>query len=149
GSVVGGVAPGAGRRGALRARAVGAVPSRRQAGPFPRRPHPRVVYLRPARRGRPGRTRRDLRSAPVSAAVEIEVDGRTLSISHPDKVYFSKRGETKLDLVRYYQAVAGPLLAVIGNRPLLLERYPDGASGKSWFQKRVPKSAPDWLRTVE
>ncbi|MDO3646518.1 non-homologous end-joining DNA ligase [Nocardia mangyaensis] len=85
----------------------------------------------------------------MSAAVEVEVDGRTLSISNPDKVYFSKRGETKLDLVRYYQAVAEPLLGVIGDRPLLLERYPDGASGKSWFQKRVPKSAPEWLRTVE
>lgn len=85
----------------------------------------------------------------MSAAVEVEVDGRTLAISNPDKIYFSKRGETKLDLVRYYQAVAEPLLGVIGDRPLLLERYPDGASGKSWFQKRVPKSAPDWLRTVE
>ncbi|TDP33117.1 non-homologous end-joining DNA ligase [Nocardia ignorata] len=85
----------------------------------------------------------------MSAGVEIEVDGRTLTISHPDKVYFSKRGETKLDLVRYYQAVAEPLLGVIGDRPLLLERYPDGASGKSWFQKRVPKTAPDWLQTVE
>ncbi|MFI8974569.1 non-homologous end-joining DNA ligase [Nocardia asteroides] len=85
----------------------------------------------------------------MSAAVDVEVDGRTLAISNPDKVYFSKRGETKLDLVRYYQAVAEPLLEVIGGRPLLLERYPDGASGKSWFQKRVPKTAPDWLRTVE
>lgn len=85
----------------------------------------------------------------MSSAVEIEADGRNLTITNPDKVYFSKRGETKLDLVHYYQAVAEPLLGVIGNRPLLLERYPDGASGKSWFQKRVPKSAPDWLHTVE
>lgn len=85
----------------------------------------------------------------MSDSIEIEVGGRTLTISNPDKVYFTKRGETKLDLVHYYQAVAGPLLGVIGNRPLLLERYPDGASGKSWFQKRVPKSAPDWLHTVE
>lgn len=85
----------------------------------------------------------------MSESVDLEVDGRVLSISHPGKVYFSKRGETKLDLVEYYRAVAAPLLAVIGDRPLLLERYPDGASGKSWFQKRVPKSAPDWLHTVE
>ncbi|MFC4372698.1 non-homologous end-joining DNA ligase [Nocardia halotolerans] len=85
----------------------------------------------------------------MSAGAEIEVDGHTVTISHPDKVYFSKRGETKLDLVRYYQAVAAPLLSAIGDRPVLLERYPDGASGKSWFQKRVPKTAPDWLRTVE
>ncbi|MFE7800960.1 non-homologous end-joining DNA ligase [Nocardia sp. NPDC057440] len=85
----------------------------------------------------------------MSASVDIEVDGRTVAISNPDKIYFTKRGETKLDLVRYYQAVAEPFLKVVGNRPLLLERYPDGASGKSWFQKRVPKSAPDWLHTVE
>ncbi|MGW4328016.1 non-homologous end-joining DNA ligase [Nocardia sp. NPDC004573] len=85
----------------------------------------------------------------MSESLDIETDGRTVTISNPDKVYFSKRGETKLDLVRYYQAVAEPFLNVVGGRPLLLERYPDGASGKSWFQKRVPKSAPRWLRTVE
>jgi DNA ligase D len=72
-----------------------------------------------------------------------------VAISNPNKVYFTKRGETKLDLVRYYQAVAEPFLRAVRDRPLLLERYPDGASGKSWFQKRVPKSAPDWLHTVE
>jgi DNA ligase D len=85
----------------------------------------------------------------MTESVDIETDGRTVTISHPDKVYFTKRGETKLDLVRYYQAIAEPFLRVVGGRPLLLERYPDGASGKSWFQKRVPKSAPEWLRTVE
>lgn len=85
----------------------------------------------------------------MTESVDIETDGRTVTISNPDKIYFTKRGETKLDLVRYYQAVAEPFLNVVGGRPLLLERYPDGASGKSWFQKRVPKSAPDWLHTVE
>ncbi|MFI9508523.1 non-homologous end-joining DNA ligase [Nocardia sp. NPDC052566] len=85
----------------------------------------------------------------MSESIDIDVDGRTVAISNPDKVYFTKRGETKLDLVRYYQSVAQPLLGVVQDRPLLLERYPDGASGKSWFQKRVPKSAPDWLHTVE
>ncbi|MFI6865880.1 DNA polymerase domain-containing protein [Nocardia sp. NPDC050406] len=84
----------------------------------------------------------------MSDAVEIEADGHTVTISNPDKVYFSKRGETKLDLVRYYQAVAEPLMNTIRDRPVLLERYPEGASGKSWFQKRVPKSVPDWLRTT-
>ncbi|MFD4404743.1 non-homologous end-joining DNA ligase [Nocardia sp. NPDC058499] len=85
----------------------------------------------------------------MSESVDIEVAGRVLTISNPGKVYFSRRGETKLDLVRYYQSVAEAFLRVNGGRPLLLERYPDGASGKSWFQKRVPKSAPDWLHTVE
>ncbi|GGK34809.1 non-homologous end-joining DNA ligase [Nocardia camponoti] len=85
----------------------------------------------------------------MSEKVEIEVDGHVLPISHPDKIYFTKRGDTKLDLVNYYRAVEEPLLAAIRDRPVLLERYPDGASGKSWFQKRVPSSAPDWLQTVE
>ncbi|WP_406630081.1 non-homologous end-joining DNA ligase [Amycolatopsis sp. WGS_07] len=78
----------------------------------------------------------------------LELDGVELTISSPDKVYFPERGETKLDLVRYYQAVAGPLLDRLGGRPLLLERYPDGAGGKSWFQKRTPKNAPSWLTTA-
>ncbi|MFF0490537.1 DNA polymerase domain-containing protein [Nocardia sp. NPDC004068] len=84
----------------------------------------------------------------MSKAIEIETDGKVVSISNPDKVYFPTRGETKLDLVRYYQAVAEPILRTMGARPVLLERYPDGAGGKSWFQKRVPKSVPDWLRTT-
>ena len=69
-------------------------------------------------------------------------------ISHPDKVLFAERGETKGDLARYYQAVAGPLLRAMGGRPVLLERYPDGAGGKSFFQKRVPGNAPGWLQTT-
>ena len=85
--------------------------------------------------------------APAAEHTEVEVSGRTVTISSPDKVFFAERGETKLDLVRYYQAVEQPLLRAIGGRPILLERYPDGASGKSFFQKRVPKTAPDWLET--
>ncbi|MGW3468851.1 non-homologous end-joining DNA ligase [Saccharopolyspora sp. NPDC000995] len=84
----------------------------------------------------------------MSEGVTLDVGGTEVSVSHPDKVFFSERGETKLDLVRYYQAVAGPLLGTLQGRPLLLERYPDGASGKSFFQKRVPKSAPPWLQTT-
>ncbi|GDY31583.1 non-homologous end-joining DNA ligase [Gandjariella thermophila] len=84
----------------------------------------------------------------MSEAVTIDVDGVELTISHPDKVFFRQRGETKLDLVRYYQVVAGPLLDTLRGRPLLLERYPNGAGGKSWFQKRVPKSVPPWLVTT-
>lgn len=78
----------------------------------------------------------------------VPIEGTEVSISSPDKVYFTERGETKLDLVRYYQAVEGPLMNTLRDRPLLLERYPDGASGKSWFQKRVPKSTPSWVRTT-
>ena len=78
----------------------------------------------------------------------IEAGGRSVSITHPDKVFFSQRGETKLDLVEYYRAVEEPLMATVQRRPVLLERYPEGAGGKSFFQKRVPKSAPDWLTTT-
>ena len=70
-----------------------------------------------------------------------------MRVTNPDKVFFSERGETKLDLVRYYLAVAEPLMRAMGGRPTLLERYPHGAEGPSFFQKRVPKGAPDWLRT--
>jgi DNA ligase D len=84
----------------------------------------------------------------MSDSITIDVGGTEVTISHPDKVFFAERGETKLDLVRYYLSVDQPLLARLQGRPLLLERYPDGASGKSFFQKRVPKSAPPWLRTT-
>ena len=76
------------------------------------------------------------------------IDGRDVSISHPDKLLFPDRGETKLDLIRYYQAVREPLLATMGGRPVMLQRFPSGAGGPSFFQKRVPKNAPKWLETT-
>ncbi|RRO17493.1 ATP-dependent DNA ligase [Saccharopolyspora rhizosphaerae] len=84
----------------------------------------------------------------MGETVTLDVGGTEVSVSHPDKVFFKTRGETKLDLVNYYRAVAEPLLNTLGGRPLLMERYPDGAGGKSWFQKRVPASAPEWLQTT-
>ena len=85
----------------------------------------------------------------VGDPVELVVDGRLVRVTSPNKVFFSQRGETKLDLVNYYLAVAEPFLRAVGGRPVMLERYPDGASGKSFFQKRVPKGAPEWLQTVD
>ena len=61
---------------------------------------------------------------------------------------FGERGETKLDLVRYYAAVAEPLMRAMGGRPVLMQRFPQGAGGTSFFQKRVPDNAPDWLETT-
>ncbi len=84
-----------------------------------------------------------------SEHIMIELAGHDVKISSPDKVFFTKRGETKLDLVRYYEAVAEPLMNTMGGRPTLMQRFPDGASGKSFFQKRVPKGAPEWLETTE
>ena len=69
-------------------------------------------------------------------------------ISNPDKVLFSEHGETKGDLAAHYERVAGPLMRTMGGRPVLLQRFPEGAGGPSFFQKRVPKNAPDWLQTT-
>jgi DNA ligase D len=80
--------------------------------------------------------------------VVVEAAGREVVITHPDKVFFSERGETKLDLVRYYQAVEGPLMAAMEDRPVLLQRFPNGAGGSSFFQKRVPEVRPEWLATT-
>jgi DNA ligase D len=78
----------------------------------------------------------------------LDVAGREITVTSPDKVFFSERGETKLDLVRYYLAVGGPLMRATGGRPALMQRFPHGAEGSSFFQKRVPDSAPDWLETT-
>ena len=85
--------------------------------------------------------------SPVGSVV-VEAAGREVPVTNPGKVFFSARGETKLDLVAYYLSVEDPLMRAMGGRPVLLERYPDGASGKSFFQKRVPKGAPEWLTTT-
>jgi DNA ligase D len=89
-----------------------------------------------------------VKSAEFGEPVAVEASGVTVMITSPNKVFFSSIGATKLDLVRYYQAVEGPLLAAMGGRPSMMERYPDGASGKSFFQKRVPSGAPSWLQTT-
>jgi DNA ligase D len=69
-------------------------------------------------------------------------------ITHADKVLFPQRGETKGDLADYYLRVAEPLMQAMGGRPVLLQRFPAGAGGPSFFQKRIPESAPDWLHTT-
>ncbi len=69
-------------------------------------------------------------------------------ITHPEKVLFPERGETKGDLAEHYLRVAEPLMRTMGGRPVLLQRFPEGAAGPSFFQKRVPKNIPDWLQTT-
>jgi len=78
----------------------------------------------------------------------LAVAGREVTITSPRKVFFSERGETKLDLVQYYLAVAEPLLRAAGGRPTLMQRFPHGAEGSSFFQKRVPETRPEWLETA-
>jgi len=83
-----------------------------------------------------------------SSAVEIEVGDRTVRVSNPDRVYFPARGETKLDLVRYYLAVGDGIVRALRERPCMLHRFPSGVSGEKVHQKRVPNGAPEWLQTV-
>ncbi len=79
----------------------------------------------------------------------IEVAGREVTVSNPDKVFFPRTGRTKFDLVRYYLAVADGALRGVGGRPMALKRYVNGAEGEFFFQKRAPKSPPEWIETVE
>src|SRR3982751_6138033 len=78
----------------------------------------------------------------------VEVDGVELTITSVDKVFFSERGETKGDLVDHYLRVREPLLRAMGGRPVLMQRFPNGAEGPSFFQKRVPKDPPEWLQST-
>ena len=75
----------------------------------------------------------------------LEIAGREVTISNPDKVYFPKAGYTKLDLVHYYLAVADGALRGAGGRPMALKRFVDGAEGEAFFQKRAPENRPDWI----
>ncbi len=80
--------------------------------------------------------------------VEIELAGRTVRVTSPDKVMFPEVGVTKLDVVRYYASIEEPLMRAMGRRPVLMERFPNGVGKSSFFQKRVPEDAPDWLETT-
>src|SRR2546423_5963546 len=79
----------------------------------------------------------------------LEVAGRKVAISNPRKVLFPKPGYTKLDLARYYLALADGALRGAGGRPNMLVRYPNGVEGEFFFQKRAPQARPDWLEVVE
>jgi DNA ligase D-like protein (predicted polymerase) len=78
----------------------------------------------------------------------LRVDGREVAISNPGKVLFPQVGHTKLDLVRYYLAVAGGALRAAGGRPNVLVRYPNGVGGEFFYQKRAPASRPPWVDVV-
>jgi bifunctional non-homologous end joining protein LigD len=78
----------------------------------------------------------------------IEVAGRKVAVSNPQKVYFPRTGHTKLDLVRYYLSVAEGALRGAGGRPMALKRFVNGAEQEPFFQKRAPSSRPDWVETV-
>ena len=76
----------------------------------------------------------------------LEIDGREVTITNPDKIYFPDSGYTKMDLVSYYLAVADGALRGAGGRPMALKRFVDGITKEAFFQKRAPDNRPDWLR---
>jgi bifunctional non-homologous end joining protein LigD len=78
----------------------------------------------------------------------IVVDSRTVTVTHPDRVLFPADGFTKGDLVQYYRDVADFLLPYVVERPVTLQRWPEGIDGASFFEKQVPRGAPDWIATT-
>jgi DNA ligase D-like protein (predicted polymerase) len=86
--------------------------------------------------------------AMASPFVELDVGGRTVKVTNPDKVYFPARGETKLDLVRYFLAVGDGIVNALRERPCQLKRQPEGVGGEVIWQKRVPERRPDWIETA-
>src|SRR2546423_8828769 len=79
----------------------------------------------------------------------LEIEGREVTITNPDKVFYPQTGHTKLDLVRYYLAVAPGALRGVADRPMALKRYVHGIAGEAFYQKRAPENRPEWIRTVE
>jgi DNA ligase D len=84
----------------------------------------------------------------ASPFVELEVGERVVRVTNPDKVLFPARGETKLDLVRYYLAVGEGIVRALYERPTQLRRFPDGVEGEQIYQKRVPEKRPDWIEVA-
>jgi DNA ligase D len=82
--------------------------------------------------------------------IEVEVAGRQVRVTSPDKVYFPERGFTKRDVVEYYVAVGDGIVRALRDRPTTLQRFPDGIEGETFFQKRIPtRGVPPWVETVE
>ncbi len=84
----------------------------------------------------------------MSERIPVTVGSRRLSFSNLDKVLWPRDGYTKGDLIEYYRAVAGVIVPYLEERPLTLQRYPDGIDGFSFFEKRLPKGVPDWVDRV-
>src|SRR5215216_5884050 len=127
-------------------------PRGRSIGLRLRRPRPQLFLAGSGRPSRPSGSAddRNLYGQLVTGDDEevLELDGREVRLSSPGKVLFAERGESKRDLVDYYLRVGEPLLRTMGGRPVLMQRFPHGAGGPSFFQKRVPQNAPEWLSTT-
>jgi DNA ligase D len=89
-------------------------------------------------------------AAAAGKPVEVEVAGRTVRLSSPDKVYFPERGYTKRDVFDYYLAVGDGIMRALRERPTTLQRFPEGIDGEMFYQKRVPtRGVPPWVQTAE
>ncbi len=82
-------------------------------------------------------------------ATEVDIAGRAVRLTSPDKIYFADRGFTKRDVFDYYRAVGDGIMRALGNRPTTLQRFPEGLDGETFFQKRIPtRGVPPWVRTA-
>jgi bifunctional non-homologous end joining protein LigD len=82
----------------------------------------------------------------TAESLRLQVDGRTLALTHLNKVYFPESGIRKRDLLAYYYRIADHILPFLKDRPLVMRRYPNGIQEKSFFQKEAPESIPDWIK---
>src|SRR5687767_9399939 len=98
--------------------------------------------------GRTAKGRIDSYTKSMKSAI-VDAASREVRVTNPEKIYFPRAGYTKLDLVKYYAAVAEGALRGIAGRPIVLKRYVDGAEGQPFFQKRAPEARPEWIETVE
>jgi len=85
----------------------------------------------------------------TARTTSLEIEGREVIITNPDKIFFPRTGHTKLDLVNYYLSVADGALRGVDGRPMAMKRFVNGAEGQPFFQKRAPEGRPDWIETVE
>ena len=85
---------------------------------------------------------------PASKRMEVEVEGRTLSLSNLDKVFYPATGFTKGQVIDYYTRIAPVLLPHLRGRPLTLKRYPNGVDGQFFYEKHCPRHRPDWVATA-
>ena len=81
--------------------------------------------------------------------VQVQVRGKTLTLSNQDKVYYPRTGFTKGDVIDYYLKIADVLLPHLKARPVTLKRYPDGVEGQFFYEKQCPSHAPSWIKTTD
>src|SRR5215212_5748252 len=84
----------------------------------------------------------------ASPFVELEIGGRTVKVTNPDKVFYRTLKATKLDHIQYYVSVGEGIVRALYERPTQLKRHPDGAEGEAIYQKRVPEKRPEWIETA-